>query len=130
MFGRKKLVIGIGDDEFTDTLPFSIRSAATTNATLVKGGPGVITSLSIINKSAAVLWVKFYDSKDKPIAGSGTPVRVYAIPGATTGAGIEKNLLIPMRFQNGIGFTITGGAADNDTTAVALNDITMTGEYR
>lgn len=115
------------DDSST---PFSLIAAATTNVTLVQGGPCVITSIHAIGLAAAAKFLKFYDMKKAPTAaGQGTPVRRYVIPSSTTGAGFVHNPAVPIRFNNGIVFTITGASADNDTTVLAAGDVILTLEY-
>lgn len=93
-------------------------SAATTNATLVKAAPGKLGGWYMTNTGAAPAYVKFYDSATIPTAGSGTPVLTLMLPGNTLGAGANNQGAFGVNFANGIGFTITGAAADNDTTAV------------
>jgi hypothetical protein len=126
MFQRVKLVFGIDNQEQAGATPFSIVSAATTNQTLVKSSPGLISSLHVINLNAAVRYIKFYDMQKSPTAGAGTPVARLAIPAATTGAGFAFTLPAPLIFLNGIAFTLVTGAADTDSSAVAANEIIVT----
>lgn len=129
MYLKAKLYAGVGDAEVDSTTAFSLLAAATTNQTLVKVGAGAIVSIHAINVNAAVRYLKFYDSNRQPIAGTGTPVRRYAIPGSTTGAGFVLAPLLPMKFLQGIGFTMTTGVADTDTAALTANDVILTLEY-
>lgn len=128
-FSRAKNFFGSGDVADDASTPFSLIAAATTNATLVKDSPGVLVSLHVINLNAAVRYLKFYDTKVKPTAGSGTPVRRYAIPASATGAGFALPFPVPARFQVGIAYTITSGVADNDTGVLSANDVVLTGEF-
>lgn len=111
------------------TNAFSLLAAATTNATLVKTGPGRLFCIFAVNVNAAVRYLKFYDTNRKPDAGTGTPIRRYAIPASTTGLGFVIAPTIPMGFQQGLAFTMTTGVADTDTTALTANDVTLTLEY-
>ena len=129
MFHKAKLVAGVTDQEADGTFPFSLNAAATTNATLVKPAPGIITLIVAINVAAAVRYLKFYDTKTQPSAGTGTPVRRFAIPASTTGAGFVIQPTMPMKFNVGIGFTMTTGVADTDTGALTANDVILTLEY-
>jgi hypothetical protein len=129
MFIKAKLVSGPADSDADGTLPFSLLAAATTNATLIKAGPGQIISITAINVNAAVRYLKLYDSNRSPSAGTGTPVRRYGIPGATAGAGFILVPTLPMKFVNGIAFTMTTGVADTDATALTANDVILTIEY-
>ena len=118
-----------GFAEIDHTNPFSLIAAASTNATLVKGSTGQIFSIHAVNQNAAMRYIKFYDTNTLPTAGTGTPVRRYAIPASTTGLGFVLAPKLPMGFNNGIAFTITGGQADSDTTALTAGDVTLTIEY-
>lgn len=129
MFTKSKLVCGIGDTEVDSTTAFSLNAAATTNLTLLKAGPGIITAIHAVNVNAAVRYLKFYDSKITPVAGVGTPCRRFAIPASATGAGFVFAPTIPMRFNVGIAFALTTGVADTDTAALTANDVTLTIEY-
>jgi hypothetical protein len=56
-------------------------------------------------------------------------VRRYAIPASTTGAGFTIAFHVPVRFNTGIGFTMTTGVADNDVAVLTANDVILTLEY-
>lgn len=129
MYSKSKLLVGVGDTEAEATLPFSLLAAATTNQTLVKPGPCALVSIVAINVNAAVRYLKFYDSNRAPNAGTGTPVRRYAIPGSATGAGFVLAPCVPMKFINGLAFVLTTGVADTDATALTANDVVLTLEY-
>jgi len=118
-----------GGVESDCTTPFSLIAAATTNPTLVKKGPGKLVSIIAVNVNAAVRYLKFYDIGVVPIAGSAIPARRYAIPASATGLGFVLAPTVPMGFQAGLAFTITGGVADNDATVIAANDVILTLEY-
>jgi hypothetical protein len=96
-----------------------IVSAATTNATIVKGSPGRVVGWSLANTNAAWRYVKLHNQTTTPTAGSGV-VRTIAIPpnGVNT-----LNIEGGIAFATGIGLTTVTGAADADTAAVGLNDI-------
>lgn len=125
---RARLCIGDFDGGVTDgTIPYSHISSSSTNCTLVKRGQGCLVSIMAVNLSASVVYLKFYDmSRDPEVAGLGTPLRRYAIPASTTGKGIVITPKLPTQFYRGLAFTLTGGAADNDTTAISVNDVVMT----
>lgn len=124
---RAKLVVGDFDGGITDgTIPFSYISSGSTNCMLVKRGQGCLSSMAAMSVSASVRYLKLYDVDRRPIAaGIGTPLRRYAIPASTTGRGIVLAPKIPIQFYRGLAFTITGGAADSDTTAIAANEIIL-----
>jgi hypothetical protein len=115
----------------TFVTPIRVNSLATTNAQLLvanASGPGgepkavFLTEYDMSNTSGTVAFVKLYDTSTVPTAGAGTPVKVLGIPPNQSRAqAFDSNCL--ELFKTGIGMTITGGPADNDTTAVGLNQV-------
>lgn len=96
-------------------------AAATTNATAVKASAGQVYGWSISNAAAAARYVRLFDKATAPTVGTDVPVLTIALAaGATTTFSTE----IGITFANGIGFCITGGNGDADTTAVTANDVT------
>ena len=100
-------------------------SAATTNATSVKASAGTVYGVFAINLNAAVRYLKFYNSASAPTPGSGTPVMTLPIPASTTGAGFWIAVPQGIAFATGIAYDTTTGVADNDTGAVAANEIIL-----
>lgn len=96
-----------------------VQSAASTNATLVKAGSTIMFCGLFGNNGAGSAFVKFYDTGTVPVAGSGTPFATFLIPPSQN---VEVEL--ECGFGSGLGYTITGAAADNDTTAVLANQVT------
>jgi hypothetical protein len=115
----RKLYTAVGASVSGGWTPFGLTSAATTNATAVKASPGQIGYLSVTNNGATAAYLKIYNATSAT-AGSGTPIHRFLLP-----AGLGSNLPVPgaIAFSTGISFTITGAAADSDTTAVALNQV-------
>lgn len=111
-------------------IPFSAIAANTTNATNVKSTPGQIYNLQVFNNSAVIAYLKLYDSATAPTAGSGTPKKRYLIPANTSGTGLVIAFDNGENFANGIGFCLTGGIADADTTAVASNAFLINMDYK
>lgn len=110
--------------------PYKLNSAASTNATSVKGSAGQVYSIMATNTNAAVRYLKLYNKASAPTVGTDTPVQVYALPGATTGGGFSLNIPVGMVFSTGIAFATTTGAADSDTGAVAANEIIVNLTYK
>lgn len=113
--------VGMAPRETGGLLMNSAVMLATTNATLVKGGPGQIYGIEIFNNSASIAYLKVYDAAGAPTAGSGTPAMRRMVPGNTSGAGCIINIPNGSSYSRGIGYTFTGGIADTDTTAVAAS---------
>lgn len=111
--------------------PGKLISAASTNATSVKGSAGTLGYITATNINASPRYLKLYDKATAPTVGSDAPVHTFLIPGNTAGSGI----VIPLppqgaAFSNGIGFAITTGVADADTGAVAASDIVINYGYK
>lgn len=99
-----------------------IISTATTNATLCASGNKAIVALSLTNTGGGPAYFKIFNKATAPLPVSDVPVWIYCIP-----AGQTINPVFPAYGlrpgTNGLGYAITGGAADLDTTAVALNQV-------
>lgn len=103
---------------------YRLLSAASTNANNIKASAGKIYKIWVTNTNAAVRYVKIYNTATAPTAGAGTPILTLAVPGNTAGGGAVFDAGdVGANFSTGIGITITTGAADADTGAVAANEI-------
>lgn len=111
--------------------PTPIVSAASTNATSVKGSAGIVYAAYMTNSNTTntnFRYVKFYNKASSPTVGSDTPVAVFGMPGTGGGA-----LPIPpsgMNFSLGVALAMTTGAAHSDTNGVALNEVVLTLCYK
>jgi hypothetical protein len=94
-------------------------SAATTNATIVKGSAGRVLGWALANTNAAFRYVKLHNQTTTPTAGSGV-VRTIAIPPNSLA---QMKLEGGIAFATGIGLTTVTGSTDADTTAVGAGDI-------
>lgn len=95
-----------------------ILSAATTNSTNVKSATGGLKAIQGYNAKAAPVFLKLYDKATSPTVGTDIPVKTIYLP--ATGA---FALDFAFKFVNGIGYALTLGAADTDTTALVAGDI-------
>lgn len=98
-----------------------VSSPASLGSVLVKASAGQLYGWYLYNNTASAKFVKLYNKASSPTIGSDTPLFIISIP-ASGGTNIEFSMGIP--FGTGIGYGMTGGIADSDTTATALNDIT------
>lgn len=120
------------NDEFFEyqptPVPYVLTSANTTNDTLVKAGKTILQSLSVINTSETVRYLKIYDANSTPTSGD-TPILVYPIVPQAEDKPIE---LMPssMQFFYGFGFRLTANIAYGDETAVGANEIVLNAVYR
>lgn len=98
----------------------SINSAASTNATSIKGSAGTVFSITASNVSASARYVKLYNKTSAPTVGTDTPVLIIPVPAGT---------LVNVQFGtvgyrlSGIALAITANAADSDTTAVGAGEV-------
>lgn len=103
-------------------------SAANTNATVLKNAAGTLYGGRAFNSGAAAAYLKFYNKATAPTVGTDAPILVVGIPaGQSVDLGIGNS--IGINFSSGIGYAITGGAADNDATAIALNQVVLALSY-
>lgn len=110
----------------SSTLPYTVNSAATTNAASIKASGANLYGMSIMNASAATKYVRFFNKASAPTMGTDVPIMVVAVP-ATSSKEIEY---VPaMRFGTGLAVAITGGAAATDSTAVAAGDVQLMVSY-
>lgn len=105
----------------------AINSAATTNATVIKGSAGTVYGILLSNINASARFVKFYNKATAPTVGTDVPIITIQIPAnSTINFPIGE---LGLRFSAGIGLSITGASADNDTTAVAVSEIKVVTTY-
>lgn len=104
-----------------------VNSAATTNATSVKGSAGTVHSITTSNTGAAAAYVKFYNKATAPTVGTDVPVFTITVP-ASGSVNLHGGAL-GMRFGTGIALAITNLAADTDTTAVAAAQVKVATSY-
>lgn len=97
-----------------------VASAATTNALLLKSTAGKLYGFILANTTATWRYVKFHNMTTAPTVGTSAVALVIALPpNSLTDASIEY----PINFSTGLSMSITGGAADNDTTVTAVSDV-------
>jgi hypothetical protein len=102
------------------TLLFYRTSAASTNAVNIKASGGNVYSIAATNTNAAVRYLRFYNSASAPTVGTTATVACIAIPG---NGGIAMDLSNSWNFTTGIAISLTTGAADTNTSAVAADEL-------
>lgn len=107
---------------FGGATPSKAFSAATTNANAIKTSKGQLYGFDVTIPStvSGTYYLKFYDKASAPVVGTDVPKLVYAI----SSPGLLRNFPLGDAFVNGIAWALTGGQADNDTTA-AVTGITL-----
>lgn len=99
-----------------------VSAAATVNSTLVKSTPGKLHKLQGYNAAAALRYLKIYNKASAPTVGTDTPFVTIVLPASAAfsidypNGGLHHTL--------GIGYGMTTAAADADTGALTLADIT------
>lgn len=91
----------------------------------IKTSAGQVFSISAFNRTAAPLYLKFYNATAANVTvGSTTPVLTFVVPGNadSDGAGFIWNNAIGFAFGTAISVACTTGVADNDTGAPGAND--------
>lgn len=96
-------------------------SAASTNATSLKASAGQVFGFFAVNTNASARFLKIYNKASSPTVGTDTPVLTIGLPGS---GGIAFSFPTGIPFATGIAYALTTGAADADTGAVALSEIT------
>ena len=107
----------------TASTPAKILSAASTNATNLKASAGRLYGYTLANTTASFKFFKIYNKASAPTVGTDVPVAILAIPPNTT---ISAEWTVPITMATGIAYSINGGSADSDTTAVAVGDVVGT----
>lgn len=108
----------------------TLSSASSGTATNVKNGAGQLYGWTISNTSSSPRYLKLYNSGSAPTMGSGTPVMTIVLPGNASGVQQTVHLTNGIAFSSGIGFTICGGVADNDTTQISANEVIVNLYYK
>jgi hypothetical protein len=106
--------------------PYSLISAATTNATSVKGAAGQVYTYHLYNTTSAAKFVRFFDKATAPTVGTDVPIIRFMVP-ALGGVVVHTN---GQQFSTGIAFDITGALGDADATAVAVGDVFVNLGYK
>lgn len=102
-----------------------------TTAVSVKGSAGTVYSVQLFSIGAAPAYLKIYDSA-AVTCGSGTPIKRILIPSASTlGAGTVISFgPAGIITSTGIGYCVTTGIADADTTAPAASTFLVNVDYK
>lgn len=104
---------------FTDTFRL-VASTADTNPLLVKNASGRLFRITGRNSDAAAgKWLKLYRKATAPVVGTDTPMAAFYLPPG----GFNIDLGAGLYVSTGLAIALTGGAPDNDTTAILVGDI-------
>jgi hypothetical protein len=88
----------------------------------LKASAGTVYGIQLGSISANPAYLKLYNKATAPTCGTDTPVKRLIIPAnSTPGAGSNISFSGGVSFTNGIGYCVTTGITDADTTAPAAN---------
>jgi hypothetical protein len=110
------------------SLSSRLNSAASTNATSVTTASSTVYRIVASNSNAAVRYLKLYDLAVAPNVGTDIPILSIPLP-AVGMADVDFGVEDGIRFQNGLAFALTTGAADNNSSAVAAGEIKVIIQY-
>lgn len=105
--------------------PYILNSLASTNEALIVTGTSGLQSFYATNTGAGAAYVKLYNKATAPVS-TDIPAMLLVVPAAVSGVPgvcVLPNGFSGQRFALGLGIRVTGGAADNDTTAVAAGQV-------
>lgn len=105
-------------------------SAASTNATSVKGSAGKVYSIQATNVNAAVRYLKLYNKATAPVVGTDVPVKTLSLQGGATGPCLVLTFPTGLEFSLGIAFALTTEATDAGTTGVSSNEHVINIDYK
>ena len=113
------------------TSVYSAIVANNTTSVAVKSSAGQIYGLRVFSNNTTQVYGKLYNaSQGSTTCGSGTPQDRFSIPASTGGAGFVVPIPFGEAFSTAITLCITGGIADNDTTAPAATSYLVSVDYR
>lgn len=105
---------------------YYLNSLAGTNIGVIVATTSGVSTLYCTNSGSTPVFVKLYNKSTAPVLATDIPEMIIPIPAAVDGyPGIASPNIgfIGLRFALGLGIAITGGLADNDTTAVAAGQV-------
>jgi len=111
------IAIGAGSTPLIPLFILGAAGAVNVNSVSIRDVPAILRTVVFTNYAATARHFKLYNTASVPVAGAGTPIIVCSLPAGGT-------LVYPLplegfAFSNGIGATMTLGAANNDVTPTA-----------
>ena len=112
--------VGLAASTSGGCTPGHLLSAASTNSTNIKSTAGTLCSMTAINTTGTLYYLKLYNTTVGPTCNSDTVLSTFPVPASTSGAGVTVNLgPYGFKFTAGISFCLTSGIADNDNGSAA-----------
>lgn len=107
--------------------PYTLISAASTNATLVKSGATTIYGIQATNNTTSNAFLKLYNLSAAPTVGTSVATKTLLLPANSTTQVMPGPAGIA--FGTGLSFAITGAGTTADTTAVAAAQVIVNIDY-
>jgi hypothetical protein len=127
---RKQIVTDYAHAAAGGTSSYSALSTAAVLTAEIKGSAGKVFSVQIFNINAAARYVRLYNQTGAPASTDAANIVWRGIiPGNTAGAGFVVQFPKGKQFATGIGIRASAAVADNDTTALAANELTSNVDY-
>jgi hypothetical protein len=101
--------------------PYRFLAEGSTNKKEVRSGDGQVTSIIAANLSAAVKYLKLYNSATSPNLASATPIATFALPANDT-----RSFQLSLDYSKGLWHAITLKGADTNEEAVTAGDVSVT----
>jgi hypothetical protein len=98
----------------------AVRTAASTNLSVVKNAPGNLYEIDFYNNAAYDVFFKLYDLTANPTLASDVPRWTIQVP---TKSGFSRSYPNGLFFPTGISRAVVKLIADTDTTVVAVDDL-------
>lgn len=109
-----------------NTKTYTLNSAASTNAAVVKGAAGNLHNVHVSNQHATqTYFLKFFDKATAPTVGTDRPVVIVPVV-ALNQTTIQ---LGGLRFSNGISICIVTTAPDAGSTGCGVNEVKVAATY-
>lgn len=100
---------------------YSLTSAATNNAAVIKASAGALFELCVFNSTAAAIWVRLYNKATTPSPAGDTAIVVIPV---AAGAFVNAQFgAVGKRFSAGISIATTAAAGNNDNTSITAGAI-------
>lgn len=103
-----------------------VSAASSTHPTVVRTGRTQLAYAVLVNTTAAAKYVRLYDQTTAPV-NADIPVVTIVVPAGQT---VQLIPPIPLDFNTGFAYRMTGAAPDTDATALAANDLAVTFWFR
>jgi hypothetical protein len=119
------ILLASATQAFSQSAPYHYLTTASTNSNLVQAGRLSLHDILVVNTTATIYYLKFYDKATAPTCGTDTPKLTIPLAASSSGVATPFSSTLGFYFQLGIGFCVVGGIADTDSsnaaTGVAVN---------